>query len=135
MATIAGTNAILYLGLNSGSAGPITETFDLSVETETDFADDSAHGDVWRTFLPTLSTFTMSINKHFDDAAGGGQLQNWVIGRNLLRFYLYPARTTSTIYFYGTGYLGGGGIGLTLEDIADSAFTFQPSGQPGYIHP
>ena len=133
MATIIGTNAIIYLGTTNAS--PITETYNLSVETTTDFAEDTAHGDVWRTFLPTLSTFTTTIEKHFDDATGGGQMQQWVIGRDLLKFYLYPSRSTSTIYFYGTGYLGGGGITLELEDIANSSFTLQPAAAISYVHP
>ena len=133
MATDVGTNAIIYLGPTNAS--PVTETFDLSIETETDFADDSAHGDVWRTFIPTLSTFNMTINKHFDNAASGGQLQAWVISRTVLKYYLYPNRNSSTIYWYGTCYLGGGGMSMTLEDVIDSTFQAQPVSQPTYVHP
>lgn len=133
MATKAGTNAIVYLG--STNATPVDETFDLSIDTTTDFAEDSAHGDSWRTFIPTLSTFELSIGKHYDSAPGGGALQNFVINRTLLKFYLYPDRSDSTVYFYGTGYLGGGGMTMGLEDVIDSTFTLQPSGQPTYVHP
>lgn len=133
MSTLAGTNAIIYLG--ETNASPITETFDLSIETETDFADDSAHGDTWRTFIPTLSTFNMTINKHFDDATGGGQLQSWVISRTTLKYYLYPTRASATVYWYGTCRLGGGGMSMTLEDVIDSTFTAQPVAQPNYVHP
>ena len=133
MTTKAGTDAILYLGVTNASV--VTETFNLSIETSTDFAEDTAHGDDWRTFIPTLSTFTMTVEKHFDSAAGGGQLQAWVISKQLLKFYLYPDRLDATIYWYGTGYLGGGGMTMGLEDIIDSSFEFQPSGQPTYIHP
>lgn len=133
MATNVGTNAIIYLG--ETNASPITETYDLSIETETDFADDSAHGDTWRTFIPTLSTFSVTINKHFDDATGGGQLQSWVINRTTLKYYLYPNRSSATIYWYGTLKLGGGGMSMTLEDVIDSTFTAQPVSQPTYIHP
>jgi len=133
MATIAGKDAILYLGSTNASA--ITETFDLSIETSTDTAEDTAHGDSWRTFIPTLSTFDMTIGKHYDNAAGGGQLQSWVISRTSLKFYLYPDRATSTIYWYGTCYLGGGGMSMTLEDTVDSQFSAIPQGQPTYVHP
>lgn len=132
MGTLAGTNAIIYLGVTNAS--PITETFDLSIETTTDFADDSSHGDVWRTFIPTLSTFEMSIGKHFDDAAGGGQLQAWAIARTVLKYYLYPTRASAAVYWYGTCYLGNGGMSMTLEDVIDSTFTAQPVAQPTYVH-
>lgn len=133
MATAAGTNAIIYLG--STNAAPITETFDLSIETTTDTAEDTAHGDTWRTFIPTLSTFDMTIDKHFDSAAGGGQLQSWVIARTTLKYYLYPQRADSTVYWYGTCYLGGGGMSMGLEDVIDSQFTGIPISQPTYVHP
>lgn len=133
MATAAGTNALLYLGVTNAS--PITETFDLSIETSTDTAEDTAHGDSWRTFIPTLSTFDMTIDKHLDLAAGGGQLQTWVIARTVLKYYLYPDRNTATVYWYGTCYLGGGGMAMGLEDVIDSNFTAIPISQPAYQHP
>jgi hypothetical protein len=133
MATKAGTNAISYVGTTNAS--PITETFDISIKTTTDFADDSSHGDSWRTFIPTLSTFELTLNKHFDSAAGGGQLQQWVISRTTLKYYLYPDRSDATIYWYGTMTLGGGGMSMTLEDVIDSEFMAQPVSQPTYVHP
>lgn len=132
MATAAGTNALLYLGVTNAS--PITETFDLSIETTTDTAEDTAHGDVWRTFIPTLSTFDLTIDKHVDFAAGGGQLQQWVISRTALKYYLYPDRNTMGVYWYGTMYLGGGGMSMGLEDVIDSNFTSIPISQPTYVH-
>ncbi len=133
MATAASTQAQIYLG--STNASPITETFDLSIEVTTDTAEDTAHGDTWRTFIPTLSTFNLNIGKHFDDAAGGGQLQSWVNSRTVLKFYLYPVRTTTTIYWYGTVYLTGGGMAMGLEDVIDSQFQAVPISQPTYVHP
>lgn len=133
MATAASINAQLYLGVTNAS--PISETFDLSIETTTDTVEDTAHGDTNRSFIPTLSTFDMSIGKHWDSATGGGQLQTWALARQILKFYLYPDRTTTTIYFYGTCYLGGGGVSLGLEDVIDSTFTAIPAGAVGYQHP
>jgi hypothetical protein len=132
MTTAAGTNALLYLGVTNAS--PITETFDLSIETSMDTAEDTAHGDVWRTFIPTLSTFDMTIDKHVDMAVGGGQLQAWVIARTVLKYYLYPDRNTMAVYWFGTAYLGGGGMSMGLEDVIDSNFTAIPISQPSYQH-
>lgn len=132
MATNASTQAALYLG--STNASLITETFDLSINVTTDTAEDTAHGDTWRTFIPTLSSFEMSMGKHYDDAAGGGQLQAWVIARTSLKFYLYPSRNTTSIYWYGTIYLGGGGMAMGLEDVIDSTFTAIPITAPTYVH-
>lgn len=133
MATAASTQAQIYIGVTNAS--PITETFDLSIEYTTDTVEDSAHGDTNRSFIPTLSTFDLTINKHHDDAAGGGQLQAWVIARQVLKFYLYPNRNTTTIYWHGTIYLVGGGHSLGLEDVIDATFSAVPAGAVAYVHP
>jgi hypothetical protein len=133
MATAASTNAQLYLGVTNAS--PISETFDLSIEVTTDSAEDNAHGDTWRTFIPTLSSFEISIGQHLDFAAGGGQLIAWAIARTTLKFYLYPDRNTATVYWYGTIRLGGSGQSLGLEDVVDTTFTGIPASQPAYQHP
>jgi hypothetical protein len=135
MATTVGTNAILYVSALADSASEETETYNLEAEVTTDFAEDTAHGDVWRTFLPTLSTFGLTIEKHFDTATAGARMLNWVIGRTEVKFYFYPNRTVPTVYFYGNGYLGGGNVPAGLEDVINQTFTLQPSGQPGYVHP
>jgi hypothetical protein len=133
MATKAGTNAIIYLGATNASA--ITETFNLSVEVSTDTAEDTAHGDTWRTRIPTLSDFTLEMEKHHDFAAGGGALITAVINRTLQKYYLYPDRADATIYWYGTAYLAGGGMSLGLEDVIDSSFSVIPVSQPALVHP
>lgn len=133
MANAASTNAQLYLGVTNAS--PVAETFDLSIETTTDTAEDTAHGDVWRTFIPTLSSFDLAIGQHIDMAAGGGALQAWAIARTVLKFYLYPDRNTTTVYWYGTVRIGSGGMGLGLEDVIDGNFTGIPASSPSYVHP
>ncbi len=131
--TAASTNAQLYLGVTNAS--PIDETFDLSIETSTDTAEDTAHGDTWRTFIPTLSTFDLTIDKHVDFATGGGAIQAWAIARTVLKYYLYPDRNTATVYWYGTVRVGGGGMSMGLEDVVDSNFVGIPVSQPTYVHP
>jgi hypothetical protein len=133
MATAATTNAQLYLGVTNAS--PVAETFDLSIDMSTDTAEDTAHGDVWRTFIPTLSSFEMAVNAHVDMAAGGGALTAWAIARTVLKFYLYPDRNTQTVYWYGTVRLGSAGMPLGLEDVIDTNFTAIPASAPAYVHP
>lgn len=135
--TAAGTNAILYLGPTNATA--VDETFNLSIEVSTDTAEDTAHGDVWRTFIPTLSNFESTIEKHYDfgatSGANGGQMQQWVNNRTQLKMYLYPRRTDATIYWYATIYLGGGGMAMGLEDVIDQSFSIIPVSQPYLQHP
>lgn len=133
MTTAASTNAQLYLGVTNAS--PVSETFDLSIDVSTDSAEDTAHGDTWRTFIPTLSSFEIAIGRHLDLAAGGGDLVAWAIARTTLKYYLYPDRNTTTVYWYGTIRLGSAGMPLGLEDVIDTNFTGIPASQPTYVHP
>jgi hypothetical protein len=133
MATAASTNAQIYLGVTNAS--PIDETFDISIDYKTDSAQDTAHGDTNRTYIPTLSDVELSIDKHVDFATGGGQLQAWVIARTTLKMYLYPDRLQPTVYWYGTVKLYGGGMKLGLEDVIDSTFQAKPASAIGYQHP
>ena len=133
MTTAASTNAQLYLGVTNAS--PIDETFDLSIDYTTDKVEDTSHGDTNRTYIPTLSDVEIAIGKHVDMASGGGALQAWVIARTTLKFYLYPDRNTTTVYWYGTLKLYGGGMKLGLEDVIDSTFKASPTGAVGYQHP
>lgn len=135
MATASATQAILYIGPNSGAASSVSETTAMEVSISTDTVEDTAHGDTFRTYLLTLSDFELSFTRNYDDSAGGGAVQKYVIDRTLLKFYVYPVRTTATIYWYGTGYLTGGGMTLGLEDVIASEFSLTPAGAIGYIHP
>lgn len=135
MSATTGTNAIVYLAPLASAASAETLTFNISADVETDFGETTAHGQSWRTFLPTLSTFGLEIEKRFDTAAGGGRFLGWVIAKTELRFYFYPNRQIPGIYFAGTGYAGGGNVPAGLEDVIDQTFTIQPSGEPIYVHP
>lgn len=133
--TVHGVESILYIGPNSGSAFVYEETRSINVSAETDFADDGAQGDTWKTSLPGRSTFSMEIETNYDAATGGGRLLKNVIARDLMKFYFYPSRLTATIYVYGTGYLGGGGFNTSMDDSITQTYTLEPSGQPAYVHP
>lgn len=133
MATAASTNAQLYLGVTNAS--PIDETFDLGIDYTTDKAEDTAHGDTNRTYIPTLSDVEITVGKHLDMAAGGGQLMQWAIARTVLKFYLYPDRNTPTVYFYGSLRLYNGSMPLGLEDVIDQTFTASPTTAVSYQHP
>lgn len=133
MATAATTNAQLYLGITNAS--PIDETFDLSVDYTTDKVEDTAHGDTNRTYIPTLSDVEITVGKHVDMASGGGQLMAWAIARTVLKFYLYPDRNTTTVYWYGSLRLYNGSMPLGLEDVIDNTFTASPTTVVTYQHP
>lgn len=129
-----GVNSRLYLGATN--AVPVAETHGINFGVETDFAEDSAQGDTWKTYLPGLSDMTLEFDKWFDQSAGGGALLQAVISRTAQKWYFYPDASDATIYVYGSaGYLGGGGFDAPIDAIVDQHYTFRSSAQPVYVHP
>lgn len=133
MATRHGLNAILYMGPNSGSASAVAETHGLNMNVDTDFAEDSSQGDSWKTYLVGLNDFKLEIDKWYDNSTG--VLLNASINKTLMKFYLYPDRADSTIYFYGTNYIGGGGLNAPINAAIDQKFTLVANSQPVYVGP
>lgn len=130
-----GVKSRLYMG--ASVAIPVAETHNINVGVETDFAEDSAQGDTWKTFLPGLSDMSLEFDKWFDETATtGGVLLAAVIARTAQKWYFYPDASDATVYMYGaSGYLGGGGFDAPIDAIVDQHYTFRASSQPVYVHP
>lgn len=133
--TVNNIVGIIYVGLASGAASPVDEVREWTIDTDTNDSDDGQQGDIWQTSTIGRSSFDLSITTNIDTGTGGGRLQKHVIARDLVKFYAYFDRAVPTVYWYGTGVLGGGGKGGGMEDTATAEFSLIPQGQPGYIHP
>lgn len=131
MATRHGLQAAIYMG--SSVAIPVAETHGISVSVDTDFAEDSAQGDSWKTYIAGLNDFTVEISKWFDSAEKA--LINAVINKTVMKFYFYPDRTDNTNYVYGTGYVGGGGFDAPIDGIVDQTYRLVAYSQPTVVAP
>jgi len=108
MATLHGKNAALYMGTTT--ATPVTETTEITISFGADFAEDSAHGDSNKSYVPGMTDFQMGITKFYDTVAGTNTLRTAALAGTTLRFYLYPNRATTGQYFYGL-------VFITLDDL------------------
>lgn len=132
MATKHGRNAVLYWGQNT--AVPVAETHDdITANLEPDYAEDTAHGDNFKTRIPGALDFQLQFRSWFDTAYH--TLMDDAIAKTVGRWYWYPDRTDSTIYWYGTGYLGMTEYATPMAGIVDTGFTVTPATQPTYKHP
>lgn len=98
-----------------------------------DFAEDSAHGDRFKTKIPGMMDAEMSFRSWFDTAYH--TLVEAAINTTLGKWYWYPDRTDSTIYWFGTGYLAMDEYTTPMEGVVDTGFTLVQASQPTYIHP
>jgi len=131
MATKHGVNSRIYMGATTPI--PVTETHNIDISFDTDFAEDSSQGDSFKTYLAGLADFTMSIDRWYDSAES--TLLDAVIARTVMKFYAYPDAADATVYVYGTGQLGGGGFKMGIGDVVDQGYQFRANSQPTYKHP
>lgn len=132
MATKTGRLGVLYWGATT--AVPVAEThgdFELSLDTE--YHEDTSHGDSFRTRIPGLSDFSLTVEKWFDTAYH--TMIDAAIAKTTGKFYLYPDRTDATIYWSGTNYWGLNSYVIPLEGIVNESYTLTPASQPVYTHP
>ena len=128
MATKHSVNQILYFG--TATASPVSEGKGFSINTSTQFADDTSWGDTFQTQKPGIIQATAQLMKHYDHAETA--LRGAADNRTEGNFYWYQDRADATNYVYWTGYVSGGGIAAgSLNEIIgttyDSVFSSQPT--------
>jgi hypothetical protein len=131
MATKHGVNSRIYAG--ASTAIPISETHNIDLSFDTDFAEDSSQGDSFKTYLAGLADFTMTVDKWYDSAEA--VLLDAVIARTQLKVYFYPDAADATVYIYFSSAVGGGGFKAGIGDVVDQSYQFRAVSQPSYKHP
>lgn len=131
MATVQTRDAAVYWG--SASTPPaVAETRNISIDLGTDFADDTVHGDIFRSESPTFNRFAVTVTGLYDDAAF--TVMDDAISKVQGYFYIYPDSTDNTIYFYGRGYVAVDENALPYDDFATLNWSVRPSGTVTYQH-
>lgn len=103
MAKLHGRFGVIYLG--STNASPVANTRSEDLNLATDFVDASVQGDSFKSYLPGLSDFKLTLGKLFDSAYF--TLYDAVLNTTVLKCYFYPDRNAPTnLYFYGQVYMG-----------------------------
>lgn len=118
---------ILYFG--TGVATPIAHGKGFSINTSSQFADQSSWGDTFQTQKPGLIQATAQLLKHYDHAE---ESIHEASQSNLLgNFYWYPDRGVPGDYWYWTGYITGGGPqGGSLNEIIGQTYDIVFETQP-----
>jgi hypothetical protein len=131
MATLHGKGSVLYMNGGTGNAVQITEAAEWSIDVDFDEDPDPALGDSWETRLKGLLRFSGAFSGNYDDA----QTTLWdaAIASTSSKFYLYPAASVNTKYYYGQIWPKvslGGGVGgketFSVSFTSDGALTTKP---------
>jgi hypothetical protein len=122
MATHAGSEGTVKVGANA-----IAEIRSYSIEETADVLEDTSMGDVARTYLSSLTTFTGSIDVLWDETNTTGQ-GALTIGASVT-LNLYPeGSSTGDIYYTGTAIVTGRNITASYDGLVEMSISVQGTG-------
>ena len=122
MATHTGSEGTVKVGVNA-----IAEIRSFSIEESADTLEDTTMGDTARTYKPSLTTFTGTVDVLWDetDTTGQGAL---TIGA-AVTLNLYPEGDTSgDTYYTGAAIVTGRTINSTFDGLVEMSISVQGSG-------
>jgi hypothetical protein len=144
--TLHGRNSRLYLGATNASpipkisnpAGTAISKFE--VNTGVDFAEDTAQGDTFKTYVPGLPDYSGSLDFFFQDATTTN-LQYALIDAAMqgtpLKHYAYPGigAGVTGVYFYGNVYLSLKSLPMDVGSLVTASFDMKAAGAITFKHP
>lgn len=121
MATFKGSDGIVKAG---GTA--IAEIRSFSVEQTADTIEDTKMGDSARTYKPSLTSFTASIDAIFDDT--DTVQESLTIGTELAFLFQPEGDTTGDYQLSGQGIVTGISQSQSFDGLVERSFTVQGTG-------
>lgn len=122
MATHTAANGVIKVGSNA-----VAEVTGYSIEYTSDTVEDTVIGDTARTYIPTLKSFTASLDAFWDETDTNGQ-GALTVGTSIT-FSIYPeGETTGDTYYTGTGIITGRTITSSTGEMITASFSVQGSG-------
>jgi predicted secreted protein len=122
MPTHAGSEGTVRVGANA-----IAEIRSYSLEESGDTIDDSTMGDVSRTYLAGLRTFTGTIDVLWDETNTTGQLALTVGATITLNVYPEGA-ATGDMYYHGSAIVTGRSISASYDGLVEMSISVQGTG-------
>lgn len=122
MATHKGSEGVVKVGANTVAA---VRTY--SVEETGDTVEDSVIGTIARTYKPTLTSWTASMDIYWDesDTTGQGAL---TIGSEVT-VGLYPeGDTTGDVYYSGSAIVTGSSVSGSFDGMVEGSISLQGTG-------
>jgi len=124
MATHKGSEGIIKVGSNVVAA-----VRSYSIEETGDTVEDSVIGTTARTYKPTLTSWTASMDIYWDetDTTGQGAL---TIGSEIVEVNLYPEGDTSgDTYYTGSAIVTGSSISASFDGMIEGSISLQGTGE------
>jgi hypothetical protein len=121
MATHTGSEGTLKVGANT-----IGEIRSFSISESADTLEDTSMGDAARTYKPSLTTFTGSVDVFWDEADAGQMAMT--VGASVT-FSAYPeGATAGDKYYTGSAIVTGLTINSSFDGMVEASITLQGTG-------
>lgn len=124
MAVHKGSEGLVKIGANT-----VAEVKSYSIEESADTVETTKMGDTARTYLPSLTTFSGTIECHWDETDTSGQGAMTIGAQVTLN--LYPEgdnASESDSYYSGNVIITGVSRSAAMDDIVAATYSFQGTG-------
>ena len=126
MATNKGSSGVVKIAASGGSVAVVGEVRSYSIDTTADTVEDTVMGDTARTYLPSLTSATLSVECYWDD----GDAQQLVLDEGTdIDWEIHPTGTgAGEKYYSGGGVVTAKTITASLDGMVEASFSVQVSG-------
>lgn len=126
MATNKGSSGVVKIAASGGSVAVVGEVRSYSIDTTADTVEDTVMGDSARTYLPSLTSATLSVECYWDD----GDAQQLVLDEGTdIDWEIHPTGTgAGEKYYSGGGVVTAKTITASFDGMVEASFSVQVSG-------
>lgn len=126
MATNKGSSGVVKIAASGGSVAVVGEVRSYSIDTTADTVEDTVMGDSARTYLPSLTSATLSVECYWDD----GDAQQLVLDEGTdIDWEIHPTGTgAGEKYYGGSGVVTAKTITASFDGMVEASFSVQVSG-------
>jgi len=122
MATHKGSEGTVHVGTNA-----IAEIKSYALEESADTIEDTTMGDAARTYTPSLTTFSGSIDVFWDETDTNGQVALAIGSSVTLKWYPEGVSSGDT-YYTGTALVTGKNISASFDGMVEASISVQGTG-------
>lgn len=128
MATVLGIDSSIYWGSAAIAPTRVKETRNVAIDMGADYAEDTVHGDVNKTFTPTFSNFAASVTGLYDTLGGGDakRVIDDALNKRSGTFSIYIGNISN--YFRGSGYVSVDDVSAPYDDFSGFNWSIRPLG-------
>jgi predicted secreted protein len=127
MAVTTGNSGVVKVDVSGGTAAAVGEVRSFSIEETADTIETTSMGDTARTFTPSFTTGTVSIEALFDVDTVASNQAVFDVGTNVI-FDVLPTGDATDEGYSGSGIVTSKSISVPYDGMVEASFSIQTSG-------